>query len=64
MQHSFLITSTMFGYRVAGRHCSGLKCLPFMRDFKIWQMKFLKSSQVISFIGVLLKTALIRSVGF
>jgi hypothetical protein len=69
VQHFFLITSTVFGYRVAWKHCSGLKWLSFMQDFKIWQMKFLKSSQVISFISVglittFLKTALILSVGF
>jgi len=69
MQLSFLITSTVFDYRVARRHCSGLKWLSFMKDFKIWQMKFLKSSQVSSFISVglittFLKTGLIQSVGF
>jgi hypothetical protein len=69
MQLSFLITSTVFDYRVARRHCSGLKWFSFMKDFKIWQMKFLKSSQVSSFISVglittFLKTGLIQSVGF
>jgi hypothetical protein len=58
-----------FDYRVAQRYCSGLKWLSFMKDFKIWQIKFMQFSQVSSFISVglittFLKTGLIQTVGF